>query len=260
MLDRPPADSKNSIQVIDRMMLLLDVLVASGEPVALKALAQQTGLHTSTAHRILNVMVGARLVDRNEPGNYRLGMRLMELGNIVKSRIDVRQVALPFMRELHAITGETVNLSVRQDDEIIYVERTASARTMMRVVQVIGARAPLHITAAGKLYLCEDDPARVKAYAERSHLTPYTVNSLRTLAALTKELLAVRGQGYALDQEEAELGVRCIAAGVYDDTGALCAGLSVSAPMERSKLAWASEIKVTAAKVSEALGFEKRRL
>lgn len=250
------SETKSSIQVIDRMMHLLEVLVESPDPVALKQLAQSTGLHASTAHRILNVMVGARLVDRSEPGNYRLGMRLMELGNIVKSRIDVRAVALPFMRALHAHTGETVNLVVRQDDEIIYVERTASARTMMRVVQVIGARAPLHITAAGKLYLAQDAPAQVQSYTERTRLTAYTTHSLRTLPALTEELTRIKMQGYAVDQEEAELGVRCIAAGVYDDTGMLCAGLSVSAPLERSKLDWADAIKVAAGQISVALGFE----
>ena len=84
-------------------------------------ISQYAGLHPSTAHRILSAMAGDRLVDRVEPGAYRLGMRLLELGNLVKSRISVRELALPIMRELHAQTGETVNLSVRHDDEIVYV-------------------------------------------------------------------------------------------------------------------------------------------
>jgi DNA-binding IclR family transcriptional regulator len=156
---------------------------------------------------------------------------------------------------LHQATGETVNLSIRQDDEIIYVERTAPARAMMRVVQVIGARAPLHITAAGKLFLCEQDAASVKAYAERTKLPAFTTNSLNTLAALSKELVEVKKNGYALDQEEAELGVRCIAAGVMDESGRMAAGLSVSAPAERSKLMWTGLIKDAAAQISKALGY-----
>lgn len=249
-------DAKTSIQVIDRMMSLIDALAAAPAPAGLKALAAATNLHPSTAHRILGVMVQCGFADRIEPGNYRLGMRFLELGNVVRSRIDVREIALPFMRELAQATGETVNLSVRQGDEIMYVERTAENRSMMRVVQMVGARAPLHITAAGKLFLARDDAELVRGYAERTGLAAPTPHSIRSLAALGRELADVRRQGYALDQEEAELGVRCIAAGIADDGGQLVAGLSVSAPADRQKLAqWTPLVRSTAQRVSRALGY-----
>src|SRR6476619_8574517 len=92
---------KSSIQVIDRMMRLLECIAHHSSPVNLKQLATETSLHPSTAHRILGVMVDSRLVDRIEPGTYRLGIRLLELGNLVKSRIGVRHEALPFMQQLH---------------------------------------------------------------------------------------------------------------------------------------------------------------
>jgi len=249
------AESKNSIQVIERMARLLDALAHSPAPASLKLLAQATALHSSTAHRILSAMVNARLVERAEQGNYRLGMRLIELGNLAKSRVSVRELALPFMRELHAATGEAVNLSVRRDDEIVYIERSSSGRSMMRVVNVIGGRAPLHITAVGKLFLLEDGPAGVRAYAERTGLRGHTRNSLTSLAALEKELEKARRQGYAVDHEEAELGVRCIGAGIRDDDGTLVAGLSVSAPAERMKPGWAALVKQTAADISRGLGY-----
>ena len=94
-------ESKNSIQVIARMASLLDALAKSPDPASLKHLAQSTGLHASTAHRILNALVEEFLVERAEQGTYRLGVRLIELGNLAKSRISVRKLALPFMRELH---------------------------------------------------------------------------------------------------------------------------------------------------------------
>ena len=146
-------EQKSPIQVIERMMKLLDVLAEHPEPLWLKQIAQYTKLHPSTAHRILSALTADRVVDRIEPGSYRLGMRLLELGNLVKSRISARELALPIMRELHAQTGETVNLSVRQDDEIVYVERSSSGRSAMRIVHMIGTRAPLHVTAAG----CDSD-------------------------------------------------------------------------------------------------------
>ena len=213
-IDAKKDEQKNPIQVIARMVRLLDALAAHPDPQPLKQVAQRTGLHPSTAHRILSAMAADRLVDRIEPGSYRLGMRLLELGNLVKSRINVRELALPVMRELHGQTGETVNLSVRHDDEIVYVERTSSGRSAMRVVHVIGARAPLHITAAGKLFLVEDGPARVREYVARTGLPPHTKNTLASLPALERDLERVQRQGWAIDAEEAELGVRCIAAGV----------------------------------------------
>ena len=256
--DRPAvatSESKNSIQVIERMTRLLDALAAHPETATLKQLAQETGLHPSTAHRILTALVHDRLAERIDQGNYRLGIRLLELGNLVKARISVREHALPFMRQLHAATAEAVNLSVRHDDEIVYVERTSAGRAMMRVVNIVGARAPLHITAVGKLFLMDDGPDGLLAYAERTGRPAYTRNTLTSVAALEKELDRIRKQGYALDNEEAELGVRCIGAAVRDDTGALVAGLSVSAPAERMKTAWAGLVRDTAQKISRSIGY-----
>jgi len=248
-------ESKNSIQVIERMMRLLDALAESPDAVSLKHLAGRAGLHPSTAHRILTALVRDRMVERVEQGSYRLGMRLLELGNLVKSRISVREHALPIMRELHAAIGEAVNLSVRRDDEIVYIERTSSGRSLMRVVNIIGARAPLHITAVGKLFLLEDGAEGLKAYADRTGLPAFTKNTLRGLPALERELDRVRRQGYAIDNEEAELGVRCIGAGIRDDTGALVAGLSVSSPAERMKPTWSGMVRETAEKISRAIGY-----
>ena len=250
---------KSPIQVIERMMRLLDVLAEHPEPIGLKQIAQSTGLHPSTAHRILAAMTADRMVDRIEPGHYRLGMRLLELGTLVRSRINVRELALPVMRQLHAQTGETVNLSVRQDDEIVYVERTSGGRSAMRIVHVIGARAPLHVTAAGKLFLLEDGPARLREYAKRTGLAPHSRNSLATPALLERDLERTQRQGYATDNEEVEIGVRCVAAPVRDDTGGLIAALSLSTPADRMKPQWGALVRDTAEEISRALGHRKGR-
>ena len=251
----PPREAKSSIQVIERMMSLLDTLAGHGAPVNLKQLAMQTKLHPSTAHRILGVMVENRLVDRVEPGTYRLGIRLLELGNLVKSRISVRQEALPHMQRLHQELGETVNLSVRHDDEVVYIERTAGSSSMMRVVQIIGARAPLHITAVGKIFLAEEGPEQSTQYVQRTGLPMYTENTLTDPESLARELEKIRRQGYALDNEEAEKGVSCIGAGIYNDEGRLVAGLSVSAPSDRLNKTWAAQIRQTAENISRAIGY-----
>lgn len=237
------------------MMGLLRALSAHPTPANLKQLATETRLHPSTAHRILSVLVANRLVDRIEPGTYRLGIRLLELGNLVKSRLSVRQEALPHMQDLHQELGETVNLSVRHDDEVVYIERTSGNSAMMRVVQIIGARAPLHITAVGKIFLAEDGPEKCTEYARRTGLPRFTDNTLIDIDALLKELEMVRRLGYAFDNEEAEKGVSCIGAGIYNDEGKLVAGLSVSAPSDRLNKGWAAQVRQVADKISQALGY-----
>ncbi len=249
------SESKSSIQVIERMTKLLDVLAQAADTVSLKQLTLASGLHPSTTHRILTALIADRLVERVDQGSYRLGMRLLELGNLVKSRLSVRERALPLMRDLHASIGEAVNLSVRRDDEIVYVERTSSGRSMMRVVNIIGARAPLHITAVGKLFLSADRTDQIEEYAARTGLPASTRNTITSVNALKAELATVKQQGYAFDNEEAEIGVRCIGAGVFDDTGLLVAGLSVSAPAERMKPEWASLVKGAADRISSAIGY-----
>jgi DNA-binding IclR family transcriptional regulator len=248
-------ETKNSIQVIERMMSLLHVLAGHRDATTLKSLAEHTGLHPSTAHRILAVMVESRLAERVGAGSYRLGIHLLELGNVVKSRLNVRHEALPFMRALQQELGETINLSVRQNDDIVYVERAIGNRGMMRIVQVDGARAPLHITSIGKIFLAYDGPEKSREYAKRTGLPRYTRNTFTDTTKFLKELELVKQQGFAFDNEEAETGVACIGAGIRNDEGVLIAGLSVSAPTDRLDKAWADHVKKTADEIAHALGY-----
>ena len=243
-----------TIQVLARSFQLLDVLASFQEPVSLKVISEQTGLHPSTAHRILNDLTIGRFVDRPQAGSYRLGMRLLELGNLVKARLDVRDAALGPMRELHKLTHQPVNLSMRQGDEIVYIERSYSERSGMQVVRAIGGRAPLHLTSVGKLFLAQDDALRVRAYATRTGLAGHTRNSITDLAALERELARVQQSGTARDDEELELGVRCMAAGIFDDQNKLVAGLSISAPADRLEESWLERLKATTAQISATLG------
>ena len=248
------AVSAPAIQVLERTFTLLDVLASYPDPVSLKAISEKTGLHPSTAHRILNDLTIGGLVERPAAGSYRLGMRLLELGNLVKARLDVRDAALAPMRELHRLTNQPVNLSMRQGDEIVYIERSYSERSGMQVVRAVGGRAPLHLTSVGKLFLAQDDGPRVRAYATRTGLAGHTRNSITELPALERELAKVQQHGIARDDEELELGVRCMAAGIYDDQNKLVAGLSISAPADRLEEAWVERLKAVAAQISATLG------
>jgi DNA-binding IclR family transcriptional regulator len=248
-------EAKNPIQVVERMMKLLDVLAHHPDPVPLKQIARESALHPSTAHRILGAMAQSGFVERGDGGTYRLGIRLLELGSLVKSRISLRETAMPFMLKLHAETGESVNLGIRDRDEIVYVDRTSSGRSAVRVVHIVGARAPLHTTASGKLFLCDDGVDKVREYARRTGLPGSTPTSITDLGTLEKELDKVRRHEVAFDLDEVENGVRCIAAGIRDDNGELVAGLSLSTPSERFNPDWAPLVRNTAAEISRTLGY-----
>lgn len=244
-----------SIQVIDRLVQLLDAIARYGEPVSLKLLSAETGLHTSTAFRILASLESHGLVERDRVGRYRLGSKLLRLGGRIHRELDLREEARPVLEWLRGELDETVNLTVPEGDEAVYVER-ATTRKMMRVEHVIGSRAPLHVTAVGKLFLAGRGPRGCAEYAARRGLKALTPNTITDPGRLEREVEAAARQGYALDTEEAEQGVGCIAVPVRDASGGVVAALSVSAPLERRRLEWVSVLQQGAARLSERLGYE----
>jgi IclR family acetate operon transcriptional repressor len=238
-----------SIQVIDRLTALLVAIARHRDPVSLKVLAADTGLHPSTAFRILASAIENDLVAR-EGSHYRLGIRLLQLGSRVASHQDLRREARPLMEALRDRTGETVNLTVREGDEVVYLDRALPER-MMRVEQRIGSRAPLHVTAVGKLMLAEAGEAACREYARRTGLPGYTRYSLTDEEQLVQHVSGCLRAGYAYDDEEAEAGVGCIGVLVHDSDGAIVAGLSISAPIDRRRDEWAEALRDTAQTLSE---------
>lgn len=243
----------SSIQVLDRMSNLLDAVARYPGPVSLKILAAETGLHSSTAFRIINSMVANGFVERDAAGKYQLGRKLARLGSRVHANPDLRRIAQPIMARLRDEVGETVNLTVREGDEVVYIEK-ATPNRMMHVQQLIGSRAPLHVTAVGKLMLALGGEAECEGYATRTNLPAYTRNTLNSLSKLLQESGRLREQGYAFDDEEAEIGVGCIGTVIYDAMGNVVAGLSISAPMERRQKTWATNLLLAARQISEELG------
>jgi DNA-binding IclR family transcriptional regulator len=254
MSDPAPFPPTSGIQVIDRAVALLDALAIHEKGTNLKVLGLDTDLSPSTAFRILAALQAHGLVIRDSSGQYLLGPRLSRWASRVRVASDLREVARPVMERLRDALKETVNLTVRQGDEVVYVERATSSR-MMRVEQVIGSRAPLHVTAVGKLMLGEDGRAAVMDYAKRTGLPAFTPNTLNTQAKLMKDINQALDRGYALDNEEAEAGVGCIGALIRDASGQAVAGLSVSAPRGRRQDAWIEQVTAAAAEISAALGY-----
>ena len=244
---------KSAIQVIDRMSSLLDAVSRYPEPISLKVLAAETGLHSSTAFRILDSMLANGFVERDPTGKYQLGRKLLRLGSRVRAQSDVRQIALPVMARLRDKLGESINLTIREGDEVVYIEK-ATPNRMMHVQQLVGSRAPLHVTAVGKLMLALSGEEECRAYTARTNLPAYTRNTINDLSKLLNEADKIRDQGYALDDEEAEIGVGCIGTLIFDGSDNIVAGLSGSAPIDRRKLEWVDDIMQGAREISEQLG------
>ena len=245
---------KSSIQVIDRMALILNIIARYDDAVSLKILSAESELHPSTAYRILSSLAEHQYVERDDAGYYRLGIKLLHLGSHVRQRVGLRQQAKPIMRKLRDELGETVNLTIRENDEVVYVERSISAQ-MMRVEQVIGSRAPLHVTAVGKLMLGEAGEEGCRKYAERTGLPAYTENTITDIDSLIAKAKYAKRDGFAYDDEEAEKGVGCIGVLIYNNTGDIAGGLSISAPIERRKEEWVPIVIEAGKRLSESLGY-----
>ncbi|TVQ91992.1 MAG: IclR family transcriptional regulator [Chromatiaceae bacterium] len=255
MFDDIPAGSR--IQVIDRAAALLDAIARYPAPVSLKVLGAETGLHPSTAHRILGALIHNHLVEKDNAGRYRLGLRLLQLGVRLHGDVDMRAIARPVMEELHTRMGETVNLTIRDGDEVVYID-TLSPDPGTCCWQLIGSRAPLHVTAVGKLMLAAGGEDCIRAYARRTNLPAYTRNSITALPRLIAACQAALAQGFALDEAEAEAGAGCIGVLLHDSTGKVAGGLSISAPLTRRRLEWAEDLVAAGRCISAQLGWQAR--
>lgn len=248
-------ETATSIQVIERMAAILDRLASADRPSTLRELAQETRLHPSTVHRILATLVRLGYVERTGEGVYRLGVKLLQLGSRVNHLVDLRKEAMPVMESLRDRLGETVNLAVQDGDSIVYLERVSGIQSM-RVELAVGARAPLHVTAVGKLFLGEGGEAACRAYAQRTGLPLLTANSIDDVNILISEVESAHTAGFAIDAQENEEGIACIAAPVRDGAGRLVAGLSISAPAQRLVKGWVEDVREAGLKLSRRLGFD----
>ena len=198
----------------------------------ISALAGRLGLAKSTVHRLATTLVEYDILEQNrESGKYRLGLALFELGTLVRRKMDAVSESRQQMSALLEMTGETVQLAVLDHMSVLYI-RILESRQAVRMSSTVGSRAPAHCTSVGKSLLAFQSPEVVKQVIEGG-LRRYTANTITTPEALHEELASIRARGYAVDDEESEVGLRCVAAPIRDHTGLVAAAISVSAPVQR---------------------------
>jgi DNA-binding IclR family transcriptional regulator len=220
------------LQALDRAFAVLDLLGTSSTPLGLAQVAASLKLHKSTAHRFLMVLERHRMVERTVAGKFRLGLRLFDYGNRAIEQYDLRDRALPHLQRLVAETEETAHLCVLEQAHIIYLDKLEPPRSV-RLTSRIGASNPVHCTAVGKAMLALSVAEKVEEILNKTRYERFTAKTLGSREALVKELERTRRRGYAVDDEEREDGVRCVAAAVVDAHGQAVAAVSVSGPSFR---------------------------
>lgn len=228
-----PVNDRYRIQAIERAVSILNAFTAEEHELGVTELSGKLGLHKSTVHRFMVNLDAAGMVERNpRTGRYRLGMRIFELGGLVKQRMNLWDEALPFLESLVRDTGETGHLAVLDGGEAIYIERV-EARRALRVPSAIGRGYPAHATNLGKVLLADLEPERVAEIIRERGLSAYTPHTIVDEATLDHELVRIRERGYAIDNEEYDEGLRCIGAPVRDHTGRVVAALGIGGPVTR---------------------------
>jgi DNA-binding IclR family transcriptional regulator len=212
-------------QTVDRALSIL-IDLGSG-PKSLDQVAALLDVHKSTALRLLQTLEAQGFARHDEQHRYRLGPRLFSLAHQALDDLDIRRIAAPHLAALNQLHGHTVHLAAYVDGAVVYIDKYDS-RHPVRMSSRIGATAPVHCTAVGKVLLAALPAARRRAAVERLDLAAYTPNTLTDPAALLAELDRVAAQGHAQDRAEHEDYINCVAAPIRDAGGAVLAAASVS--------------------------------
>lgn len=247
-----------TVAVLVKAVQVLRALAASEHPLGPTELARLTGIDRSAVHRILTTLARERFVERvDATGAYTLGLGLAALGLAASSHLDLRKVARPHMEALFARFSETVNLAVLDDDAVLYVDMIETHRGL-RMAASVATRDSLVTTALGKAMLACLPPQRAAALVARQSFVPRTPKSTRFPDELLRSLDEIRARGYAIDDEENELGACCLGAPIFGPEHEVIGAVSVSVPKvrldERRQHELATYVVRTASDISQALG------
>lgn len=226
---------KNLVKSVIKAMRIMETLIHKGSPLSISKISNKTGINISTVHRIINTLVKLGYVEQNQEGHYQLGLHTYELADIINEDFNIKKLARPYMEEIVESCNETCNLVILENNEVVYVDQVES-NNMVRMFARPGSRGPAYCTGSGKALLAFQDYEEIDDYLSEKRLKPYTENTITNPEKLKEELLEIRKRGYALDLEEMEKGVRCIAAPIIGRDEKLLGAISVSGPSTRISL------------------------
>jgi IclR family transcriptional regulator, KDG regulon repressor len=247
------------IKVLNKTFSILELLLQQGSAMNMTEISKKLDLYPSTTHRILDTLKYWGYVEQ-EPDNqeYQLGLKVLELGMAKLQQIDLVREATPYLKELVNQCNETAHLGVLEEGDVLYLAKVESSQTI-RMCSYAGKRAPLHCTALGKVLLAFLPEEERKKILEQKELPRLTDNTINDRNKLEKELSKIQKQDFALDQEENEKDMRCIAAPIRNYLGKVIASISISSPAYRIDINQQNHLKEivlqTSKNISNRLGY-----
>ena len=235
--------------------------VAEAGSAGIRDISSKTGFPPSTIHRIVATLVQKHYFQQDPiTKKYSLSSRFIELGSMVQQQTHLTSIARPHLQRLMAETRESINLAVQDGDSAVYLDIVQSNYTMLQLFTRPGARVPLYATGVGKLFLSQMNRSDLEVYLNRVELAPFTRHTLTERNQLIEELKQIRHRGFAVDNEEMEEGVRCVAALIFDHKGQPAASVSITGAAMRvtpDRVEHFGElIKSCVAAISRELGYK----
>ena len=249
----------NMVQSVDRALTIIKIVSSRKEGIGVTELANKLGLNKSSIFRLLETLAAHGFIEQNkENKKYKLGYQFLELSTKLLESIDIRQEAIPYLRQLEEISNEVIHLVIYSQKEAVYIEKLEGSETL-RMHSQVGRRAPIHCTSAGKVILAQLPVTEVKEIIQQRGLPRHTEKTLTTEKELLENLSMIRTQGYGIEREENEPGITCIAAPIFNHLGEVVGAISISGTSLRMNDEKIASIKDTlievGKKVSERLGY-----
>jgi len=260
-----PRKSSNYVQTIERVSLILEMVGQNSQGIGITELSVGLNLPKGTVHRILSSLSQYGLIRQDgKSKNYFLGLKLMEFGTLVGTQLDLRKVAEPILRELAEKTKETVHMVVLDRNEVVYIDKIEKQQDTggLKMASRLGSRNPVHSCAVGKAILSHYTEDALDEILGKKEFPRRTANTITDPRCFKEHLRTVRSRGYAVDDEENERGIRCLAAPIFDEKGRPVAAISISGPAFRvTKKAiqdvMKKEVMSAAAEISRRLGYQE---
>lgn len=250
---------ENSVQTLDRTFDIIELLATAPKGMGVTEIGQKLGLHKSTVFRLINALVQRGYLEKDQnTGLYKIGLKFVEISSLHLQQIELKTEAAPFMRHLTEVTGQVTHLAILDETEVVYIEKIEVIQSL-RMYSQIGKRLPVYCSALGKAILAGQNSDYQERIAKKMDYTRHTENTITNPGEFMNELEKTRQRGWAIDNEEHEPGIRCIAAPIKDFTGKVIAAISITgskAVIIPEKDEYYSKLVVdAAANISKRLGY-----
>ena len=249
---------EHGVQSIERALDIIEAVAANKNSSVLTEIAEKVGLHKSTAYRIISTLLKRGYLKKNADGTYKIGLKLIEAVSYYIDSLELQTEVRPYIAQITAKFGLTSHLGILESDKVVYIEKM-DIFSNIKLYSQIGLRMHAYCSSLGKCLLANFSNTQLRSIMGKTEFTRFTPNTITTIEALQKEIDSVRQRGWAIDDEEFEIGHRCIGAPVYDYRGDIIAAISASGSttiLTNERIPEIVEyLKQTAAEISQNMGY-----